>query len=97
MLGDLLFRGNPETSDRTAIVTACRELGYLGTWLVKSQPRTMRGARVLVHLAARILEARETGAGLALAQGPAEKLLSLALDTLSENPFHTRPSVSRAG
>ncbi len=97
MLGDLLFRTDPETSDRAAIVITCRELGCLGARLVKSRPRTIRGARVLVHLADRIMEAREIDSGLALAQGPAEKLLSLALGTLSENPFHTRPSVSRAG
>ena len=93
MLGDLLLKVDPETSDRAEIVIACGELGHLGAWLLKSRPRTMRGARTLVHLAARILEARETGSGLALAQGPAEELLSLALDTLSDQT----PSASRNG
>lgn len=93
MVGDLLLKVDPETSNRAEIVIACGELGYLGAWLVKGQPRTMRGARVLVHLAAQILEARETGSGLALAQGPAEKLLSLALGTLSDQT----PSASRTG
>ncbi len=96
-LGDLLLKTDPETIDRAAIVITCRELGCLGARLVKSRPRTIRGTRVLIHLADRIIEAREIDSGLALAQGPAEKLLSLALDTLSENPLHTRPSVSRAG
>ncbi len=82
MLGDLLLKTDPETSDRAAVVTACRELGCLGARLVKSRPQTMRGARVLIHLADRVMEAREIDPGLALAQGPAEKLLSLALGTL---------------
>ncbi len=97
MLGDLLLKTDPETSDRAEIVIACRELGCLGARLIKSPPQTMRGARVLIHLADRVMEAREIDPGLALAQGPAEKLLSRALATLSETPFHIQPSVSRAG
>ncbi len=84
-LGDLLLN-----------VVYCRELGCLGARLVKSRPRTIRGARVLIHLADRIMEAREVDFGLALAQGPAEEFLALALATLSENPFQTL-SASRAG
>ncbi len=42
------------------------------------------------------MEAREVDSGLALAQGPAEEFLALALATLSENPFQTL-SASRAG
>ncbi len=95
-LGDLLLKTDPETSDRAAIVVCCRELGCLGARLVKSRPQTMRGARVLTHLADRIMEAREVDSGLALAQGPAEEFLALALATLSENPFQTL-SASRAG
>ncbi len=94
MLGDRLLK--TETIDRAAIVIACRELGCLGARLVKSRPQTMRGARALIHLADRIIEAREVDSGLALAQGPAEKLLSLARDTLSENPLQPRSSESRA-
>ncbi len=97
MLGDLLLKTDPETSDRAAIVVCCRELGCLGARLIKSRPQTMRGARALIHLADRIMEAREIDSRLAFAHGPAEKFLALALGTLSENPFHTRPSVSRAG
>ena len=97
MLGDLLLKTDPETSDRAAIVVCCRELGCLGARLIKSRPQTMRGARALIHLADRIMEAREIDSRLAFAHGPAEEFLALALDTLSENPFHTRPSVSRAG
>ena len=97
MLGDLLLKTDPETSDRATVVVCCRELGCLGARLVKSRPQTLRGARVLIHLADRIIEAREIDPGLALAQGPAEKLLSRALATLSETPFHIQPSVSRAG
>ncbi len=96
LLGDLLLKIDPETSDRAAIVVCCRELGCLGARLVKSRPQTMRGARVLIHLADRIMEAREVDSGLALAQGPAEEFLALALATLSENPFQTL-SASRAG
>ncbi len=95
-LGDLLLKTDPETSDRAAIVVCCRELGCLGARLVKSRPQTMRGARVFIHLANRIIEAREVDSGLALAQGPAEEFLALALATLSENPFQTL-SASRAG
>lgn len=87
MLGNLLLRTDPETSDRAAIVVCCRELGCLGAKLGKSRPQTMRGVRVLIHLADRIMEARERDPGLALAQGPAEKLLALALSVLSEDPF----------
>ncbi len=96
MLGDLLLKTDPETSDRAAIVVCCRELGCLGARLLRSRPQTMRGARVLTHLADRIMEAREVDSGLALAQGPAEEFLALALATLSENPFQTL-SASRAG
>ena len=94
MLGDLLFSTDAEKSDRAAIVFACRELGSLGAWLVDSRPRTLQGVRALLHLSCWILEARERDPGLALAQGPAEKLLALALGALSENPF--RPA-SAAG
>ncbi len=86
-LADLMLKTDPQTSDRAAIVLACRELGCLGARLIKSQPQTMRGARTLIHLADRIMEAREADSRLALAQGPAEKLLALALSTLSENPL----------
>ena len=87
MLGDLLFSTDPEKSDRAAIVFACRELGSLGAWLVDNRPRTMRGVRALLDLVCWILKARERDPGAALAQGPAEKLLALALGALSENPF----------
>ncbi len=97
LLGDLLIKTDPETSDRAAIVVCCRELGCLGARLVKSRPQTMRGARALIHLADRIIEAREIDSGLALARGPAEKFLALALDTLSENPFHVHSSTPPAG
>ncbi len=94
---DSMLKLDPETTDHAVIVIACCELECLGKRLINRRPRTMRGARVLIHLADRIIEAREVDSGQALAQGPAEKLLSLALDTLSENPLHTRPGVSRAG
>ncbi len=84
-------------SDLLLNVVYCRELGCLGARLVKSRPRTIRGARVLIHLADRIIEARELDSGLALAQGPAEKFLALALDALSENPVHARSSASHVG
>ena len=77
-LADLMLKTDPQTSDRAAIVLACRELGCLGARLIKSQPQTMRGARTLIHLADRIMEAREADSRLALAQGPAEKLLALS-------------------
>ena len=96
MVGDLLFSTDPEKSDRAAIVFACRELGSLGAWLVDSRPRTTRGARALLHLSCWILAARERDPGAALAQGPAEKLLALALGALSENPFQP-VGAARAG
>ena len=83
---DSMLKLDPETTDHAVIVIVCCELECLGERLIKSRPQTMRGARVLVHLADRIMEAREVDSELALAQGPAEKLLALALDTLSENP-----------
>ena len=84
LLGDLLIKIDPSTSDRAMVVVYCRELGCLGAWLIESQPRTLQGARALIHLAGQILEAREIDPGLALAQGPAEKLLALALSTLKK-------------
>ena len=43
-LGDLMLKTDPETSDRAAIVIACRELGCLGARLIKSHSHTIRGA-----------------------------------------------------
>ena len=80
---DSMLKLDPETTDHAVIVIACCELECLGERLINSRPRTIRGARVLTHLADRIMEAREVDSGLALAQGPAEQLLSLALDMLS--------------
>ncbi len=91
---DSLLKLDPETADRAVIVFACCELECLGERLIKSRPQTIRGARTLIHLADRIMEAREVDSRLAFAHGPAEKLLSLALGTLSEIPFQTR---SRTG
>jgi len=56
----------------------------------------MRGVRALLDLVCWILKARERDPSAALAQGPAEKLLALALGALSENPFPTA-SAARAG
>ena len=96
VLGNLLFSAEPEKSDRATVVTYCRELGSTGVWLAKSRPRTTQGARALLHLSCWILEARERDPGAALAQGPAEKLLALALGALSENPFQP-VGAARAG
>ncbi len=98
-LCDSMLNSDPETSDRAAIVFVCCELECLAAWLIKSRPQTIRGARILIRLADRIIEAREVDSGLAFAHGPAEKLLSLALGTLSENPFPTpvRPWHSETG
>ncbi len=84
---DSMLKLDPENTDHAVIVIACGELECLGEWLTKSRPQTIRAARTLIHLADRIIEAREVDSRLAFAHGPAEKLLSLALSTLSENPF----------
>ncbi len=91
---DSLLKLDPAAADCAVIVFACCELECLGERLIKSRPQTIRGARTLIHLADRIMEAREIDSRLAFAHGPAEELLSLALGTLSEIPFQTR---SRAG
>ncbi len=91
---DSMLKLDPETTDHAVIVIVCCELECLGERLIKSRPQTIRGARTLIHLADRIMEAREIDSRLAFAHGPAEKLLALALSTLSEIPFQTR---SRAG
>ncbi len=93
---DSMLKLDPETTDHAVIVIVCCELECLGERLIKNRQQTIRGARTLIHLADRIMEAREVDLGLALAQGPAEEFLALALATLSENPFQT-PSASRAG
>ncbi len=89
VLGDLLLSTDPETSDRGELTVACRELGRLGAWLVKSQPQTTQGIRAFTSLATDILKAREIDPESALAQGPAEKLLTVALSAL--NTFRHRP------
>ena len=78
MLGDLMLKTDSETSDRAAIVAACRELGRLGRWLISSRPETLEGTRALVATAAVILDARTIAPGSALAQGPASDLLTKA-------------------
>ncbi len=98
-LCDSMQKLDPKTSDPAVIIFACCELEGLAARLIKSQPQTIRGVRTLIRLADRIIEAREVDSGLAFAHWPAEKLLSLALDTLSENPFPTpvRPWHSETG
>ena len=85
MLGDLLIKVDPETSDRATVVVYCRELGCLGARLTESQPHTLQGARALIRLAGGIVEAREIDPSSAIAQGPAEKMLGLALGTLKKS------------
>ena len=84
VLGDLLLKTDPETSDREELTIACGELGRLGAWLVKSQPQTTQGIRALTSLTTDILKAREIDSESALAQGPAEKLLAIAATALSK-------------
>ncbi len=93
---DSMLKLDPETTDHAVIVIVCCELECLGERLIKSRPQTIRGARTLIHLADRIMEAREVNFGLALAQGPAEKFLALALGALSEDPFQP-VGAARAG
>ena len=90
VLGDLLLKTDPETSDREELTIACGELGRLGAWLVKSRPQTLPGIRALIGMANDILKARETDSESALAQGPAEKLLAVASSTLNTFPPRSR-------
>ena len=77
-VGGLLLKVDPETSDRKKIVDACAELGHLGAWLGKVQPRTLAGARCLIALALDIVDTSITAPESALAQGPVSALLNNA-------------------
>lgn len=77
-VGGLLLKVDPETSDRKKIVDACAELGHLGAWLGKVQPRTLAGARCLIALALDIVDISITAPESALAQGPVSALLNNA-------------------
>ena len=90
VLGDLLLKTDPEISDREELTIACGELGRLGAWLAKTLPQTPQGIRALIGLANDILKAREIDSESALAQGPAEKLLAVASNTLNTFPPRSR-------
>ena len=83
-LAAFLLETDLETSDRGQVIIACRELGHLGSFLIKAKPRTPHGAQVFLRLADAILEARKIHPNSALSKGPAEDLLAIAAIALSK-------------